>query len=437
MIENNPGISFASISVLYDADKLEPISVTKGDVFGSVLGSIENSESKVKLCFTSDVDIDDDGVLAIIRFNVLDKNSEPQVKLCYFPSEIRNTQAVAVAFNLGDGRVSIAECSHKNTELINAKEASCTQNGYTGDIYCLECGEMISAGDVINPTGHSLVTDEAVDATCTKTGKTQGSHCSVCGTVITAQKTIAATGHKYDSGKVTKSATCTSTGIKTYTCTVCGDTKTETIAKKTHNYKTYTTKATTSKNGSIVTKCSVCGAVKSKSTIYYPKTITISTTSYTYNGSVKKPTVKVVDSNGKTISSSNYTVTYASGRKNVGKYAVKITFKGNYSGTKTLYFTINPKATSISSLTAGSKKFTVKWKKQTTQTTGYQIQYSTSSKFTNAKTVTVSKNSTTSKTVSGLSAKKKYYVRVRTYKTVNGTKYYSSWSSAKSVTTKK
>ncbi|MGN0522144.1 MAG: fibronectin type III domain-containing protein, partial [Eubacterium sp.] len=77
------------------------------------------------------------------------------------------------------------------------------------------------------------------------------------------------------------------------------------------------------------------------------------------------------------------------------------------------------------------------WKKLTTQTTGYQIQYSTSSKFTKAKTVTVSKNSTTSKTISKLKANKKYYVRVRTYKTVDGKKIYSAWSKAKSVTTKK
>lgn len=278
-------------------------------------------------------------------------------------------------------------------------EATCVKVGEMAYM-CKVCGATKT--EAIAKKAHTPVTDKAVAATCTKTGLTQGSHCSVCGTVITAQ---------------------------------------ETVAKKAHTYKTYTTKATTSKNGSKVTKCSVCGTVKSKSTIYYPKKITLSTTSYTYDGKVKKPSVKVVGSNGKTISSSNYTVTYASGRKNVGKYAVKITFKGNYSGTKTLYFNIKPKSTSISSLTAGSKKFTVKWKKQATQTTGYQIQYSTSSKFTNAKTVTVSKNSTTSKTVSKLSAKKKYYVRVRTYKTVkiNGkaTKIYSSWSKSKYVTTKK
>ena len=104
-------------------------------------------------------------------------------------------------------------------------------------------------------------------------------------------------------------------------------------------------------------------------------------------------------------------------------------------------YSINPKGTSVSKVTAAKKGFKVTWKKQTTQTTGYQVQYSTSSKFKSAKTATISKNKTTSKSVSKLSAKKKYYVRVRTYKTVkvNGknVKLYSGWSKAKSVTTKK
>ncbi|MBR3738652.1 MAG: calcineurin-like phosphoesterase, partial [Eubacterium sp.] len=82
------------------------------------------------------------------------------------------------------------------------------------------------------------------------------------------------------------------------------------------------------------------------------------------------------------------------------------------------------------------KAFTVKWKKYTTQTTGSQIQYSTSSKFASAKTGTVSKNTTTSKKITKLKAKKTYYVRIRTYKTVSGKKYYSSWSSSKKIKTK-
>ncbi|MFR5874959.1 MAG: fibronectin type III domain-containing protein [Eubacterium sp.] len=210
-----------------------------------------------------------------------------------------------------------------------------------------------------------------------------------------------------------------------------------------HTYKSVVSakaNASSKKNGTITKTCSVCSK-KTTSTIYYPKTVTLSATSYTYDGKVKKPTVKVKDSKGNTIGSQYYTVSYSSGRKNVGQYTVTIKFKGNYTGTIKKTFTIKPKNTSISKVTAGKKKFTVKWKKQATQTTGYQIQYSTSSKFSNAKTVTVSKNKTTSKTISKLKAKKKYYVRIRTYKTVkvNGksTKIYSSWSKTKSVTTKK
>ena len=203
-----------------------------------------------------------------------------------------------------------------------------------------------------------------------------------------------------------------------------------------HKGSTSITKSTLSKNGKKVVNCAICNKTVT-STIYYPKKMTLSTTSYTYNGKVKKPSVKVVGSNGKTISSSNYTVSYASGRKKVGKYKVTVRFRGNYSGTKTLYFTIKPKATSIKSLSAGSKRFTVKWYKRTTQTTGYQVQYSTSSKFSSPKTVTIGKTGTTYKTVKKLRARKRYYVRVRTYKTVNGTRYYSSWSKAKYVTTKR
>lgn len=205
----------------------------------------------------------------------------------------------------------------------------------------------------------------------------------------------------------------------------------------THTLKTTTTKATTIKDGKIVKTCTVCGKTISTTVIPKASSIKLEATSLTYNGKVRTPRVIVKDSKGKTISSSNYTVSYASGRKNVGKYAVKITFKGNYTGTKTLYFTINPKSTSISSISAKSKGFTAKWKKQSTQVTGYQIQYSTSSKFKSPKYVTVSSYKATSKTISKLKGKKKYYVRIRTYKTVGKTKYYSSWSKSKSVTTKK
>ena len=254
-----------------------------------------------------------------------------------------------------------------------------------------------------------------------------------------------------------KAATCTEGGKEAYyKCEGCGKfyedvlgTKEITdlaswgnIAKIAHTTKQTVTKATPTANGKIVNYCSVCKKTLSTTVITKASSIKLKATSLTYNGKVRTPKVIVKDRTGKTlVKNTDYTVSYAKGRKYVGKYAVKITFKGKYSGTKTLYFTIKPKATSISSLKAGSKKFTVKWKKQATQTTGYQVQYSASSKFSKAKTVTVGKNTTVSKKISKLSGKKKYYVRVRTYKTVkiNGKsiRIYSGWSKAKAVTTKK
>lgn len=172
-----------------------------------------------------------------------------------------------------------------------------------------------------------------------------------------------------------------------------------------------------------------------------PETVKLSETSYTYDGKAKKPTVIVKDSNGKTVNKKYYTVSYSNNKK-VGQATVKVTFKGKYKGTVLKEtFKIVPKSTKISKVKAAKKGFTVTWKKQKNQTSGYQIQYSTSSKFKNAKTVTVKKSTDTSKKITKLKANKKYYVRVRTYKTVkiNGKskKVYSAWSAKEVVTTKK
>jgi hypothetical protein len=164
-------------------------------------------------------------------------------------------------------------------------------------------------------------------------------------------------------------------------------------------------------------------------------TLTLSATKYTYDGKAKTPTVTLKDKNGKVVSKSNYTVKYSGGHKNVGTYKATVTLKGNYSGTLTANYKINPKGTSLTKMYKRNKGFTAMWKQQGTQTTGYQVQYSTNSKFTNAKTVSVTKTNKISKRVTGLKGKTKYYVRVRTYKTVGSTKYYSDWSKAKSVTT--
>lgn len=165
--------------------------------------------------------------------------------------------------------------------------------------------------------------------------------------------------------------------------------------------------------------------------------VSLSKTKYVYNAKVQKPSVVVKDSKGNKLSASNYTIAYSKGCKSVGIYKVTITLKGNYIGKTTKFYNIIPKSTSISKVVAKSKGFFVTWKKQTTQTTGYQIQYSTSSKFSSAKTVSITKNTAVTKTITKLKGKKKYYVRMRTYKVAGGKKYYSSWSKAKYVIIKK
>ena len=383
---------------------------------------------------------------------------------------------------VSDGTVVTYYYKNKNEEhthnltLVAAKAATCTTAGNSAYYTCDGCDKWFAdaTGSVeitdktsvkIPALGHTAGTEWKSDDTnhwheCSRCHdkKDEAAHdygsdnvCDTCG----YYKTVP---HTHNLTLVAaKAATCTEGGKEAYyKCEGCGKfyedvlgTKEITdlaswgnIAKIAHTTKQTVTKATPTANGKIVNYCSVCKKTLLTTVIPKASSIKLKATSLTYNGKVRTPKVIVKDRTGKTlVKNTDYTVSYAKGRKYVGKYAVKITFKGKYSGTKTLYFTIKPKATSISSLKAGSKKFTVKWKKQATQTTGYQVQYSASSKFSKAKTVTVGKNTTVSKKISKLSGKKKYYVRVRTYKTVkiNGKsiRIYSGWSKAKTVTTKK
>ena len=170
-----------------------------------------------------------------------------------------------------------------------------------------------------------------------------------------------------------------------------------------------------------------------------PKSITLSNTRYIYNGKVQKPQVTVKNAKGEVIK--GYTVKYAGNCKNVGKYKVTLTFKGDYNGTKTKTFKIAPKSVTVKSLKAAKKRFDVKWSKQTTQVTGYQVQYSTDKNFVKAvKNKKITKNSVVTKTVKNLKSKKVYYVRVRTYTTIkyNGEQMnlHSDWSKVKKVTVK-
>lgn len=178
--------------------------------------------------------------------------------------------------------------------------------------------------------------------------------------------------------------------------------------------------------------------------------VTPKTKTYTYNGKYNKPAVTVTAKcDGKAVPSAalSYDLSYEKS-KNVGTAIVKVTMVGDYEGTGSAKFTVNPKGTSIKKIKAQKKGFTVTWNAQKTKMssffiTGYQVQYATNNKFTqNAKTLTVGTKEnksykTTSKKVTKLKAKKKYFVRVRTYKKLYGVKYYSPWSKVKTVTTKK
>ena len=356
---------------------------------------------------------------------------------------------------VSDGTVVTYYYKNKNEEhthnltLVAAKAATCTTAGNSAYYTCDGCDKWFAdaTGSVeitdktsvkIPAPGHTAGTEWKSDDTnhwheCSRCHdkKDEAAHdygsdnvCDTCG----YYKTVP---HTHNLTLVAaKAATCTESGKEAYyKCEGCGKFYEDVLGTK---------EITDLASWGNIAKI----AHTTKQTVTKASSIKLKATSLTYNGKVRTPKVIVNDRTGKTlVKNTDYTVSYAKGRKYVGKYAVKITFKGKYSGTKTLYFTIKPKATSISSLKAGSKKFTVKWKKQATQTTGYQVQYSASSKFSKAKTVTVGKNTTVSKKISKLSGKKKYYVRVRTYKTVkiNGKsiRIYSGWSKAKAVTTKK
>lgn len=202
------------------------------------------------------------------------------------------------------------------------------------------------------------------------------------------------------------------------------------LNKHVHSYKDTVTDATLKKNGKIVSECISCGHTKT-STIYYPKTITLSEKAYTYNGKMKTPTVTVKDSKGNTLKNGeDYTVEYGEGRKKIGKYTVKVTFKGKYSGTKKLKFTIAPKIPSKLKITQGTKSITLKWAKSS-GADGYIVY-----KY-NSKTKKYKKVGTTKKTTykfSKLKVGTAYKFKIVAYAKKNGTTYKSEAKVVKTAT---
>ena len=365
---------------------------------------------------------------------------------------------------------------HSYGNSVVTKQPTCTSEG-TAIKTCTKCNATVT--EKLPAKGHTSVTDKGYPATCTTAGKTDGSHCSVCNTVIKVQTVINATGHKSSGWIVDKTASIGVKGSKHKECTVCKKVletaeipalsrisiskASVTLSTSTYAYDgkakkpgvTVKLNGKTLKNGTdytvsysnntkvgtatvkITGKGNYTGSVsktfKIKNNFKKATVSGISTKAFTGKNITQSITVKY---NGKTLKKgTDYTVSY-SNNKNIGTATVKIAGKGSYTGTITKTFKINPAKQEIQKLTAKSKAFFVDWA-QKGSATGYEIQYATNSKFTSAKKVTITNNKTDTKTISKLSGKKKYYVRVRSYTTVKGTKYYGAWSASKSVTTKK
>ena len=365
---------------------------------------------------------------------------------------------------------------HSYGNSVVTKQPTCTSEG-TAIKTCTKCNATVT--EKLPAKGHTAVTDKGYPATCTTAGKTDGSHCSVCNTVIKVQTVINATGHKSSGWIVDKTASIGVKGSKHRECTVCkkvletaeipalsrisiskasvtlststyaydGKAKKPGVTVKLNgktlkNSTDYTVSySNNTKVGTATVKItgkgnytgSVSKTFKIKNNFKKATVSGISNKSYTGKNITQSITVKY---NGKTLKNgTDYTVSYSSNKK-IGTATVKIAGKGSYTGTITKTFKINPAKQEIQKLTAKSKAFFVDWA-QKGSASGYEIQYATNSKFTSAKKVTITSNKTDKTTVSKLSGKKKYYVRVRSYTTVKGTKYYGAWSASKSVTTKK
>ena len=313
-------------------------------------------------------------------------------------------------------------------------EATCTTDGvktYT----CSVC--KTTKTETIKATGHKETEiRNAVEATCQQEGYTGDKVCKTCGATLEKGTTIVKKDHSWDAGKVTTEDTCTTDGVKTYTCSVCKTTKTETIKATGHKmgeWKTVTA-ATTQKEGKQERTCTACDYKETKSIPKLPVKkgtfkVTPSKTAVTYNGKAQKPSVTVYAGNKK-LSSKYYTVSYRNNTA-VGTATITVTGKGNYqnySGKTT--FRINLQKTTLSALKSSRKgELQATWKK-TSGNTGYQIQYATNAKFSGAKV----KNTTrTNYTIKGLKSKGRYYVRVRTYKKVGGKYWYSGWSNVRNI----
>lgn len=409
-------------------------------------------------------------------------------------------------------------CKHSYVTKSVIKKAGCTENGEYLQA-CKYCGAERTYKKP--PVGHSFVTEETVNPTCTEPGYMRNV-CSSCGeldVIITSAK-----GHK--TVKKNVAPTCENEGYTSEICGVCGfENKYDLTDPAGHAYQTVTVPATQEKDGYTATVCSFCGKEESV-TITQVKTVYLSNSVYTYDGSKVAPDVSVKDTKGNLLEDgTDYLVKYTDNIE-TGIGTANVIFRGNYSGSKKLTYKILPenvgkikatathnsvkltwsevsgatgyyiytysssskkytrvasatetaytfsklksgkkytyyvkaykssgeeillsedytKASTVTLLsvpvklkvTAGKKKATLSWKK-VSYAEGYEIVFSISKSLKNPKKLIVSKGTTVKKTVGKLSSGKKYYFKIRAFKTVDGKKIYSSYTAVKAVKVK-
>lgn len=361
------------------------------------------------------------------------------------------------------------ECKHENTVLdenskiphdfqnyVSDNNAACTVDG-TKTGACSVCGEKNTVNEEKSALGHlfmNYVSDGNAD--CVNDGTVTGK-CSRCDETDTKNDPNSRLGHNYSTWVTIAEAACEEDGQRSCTCRRCNDTKlevipatghswvyqaeveatckeegktsamycstcdkgvhSETIPKEDHDYNESIDHATLESNGTYMVTCEVCDSIFTVETIYRPKTIKLDETAFIYDGKTKTPKLTVKDVNKKDlVEGTDYTVAIDSGRKEVGQYSVKITFKGKYKGTKTLAFTIGPNKTSKITAAETADTITLKWN-TVKYATGYRIYLynSKTGKYEKVKTLTG-----TSYTIKKLKAGTKYKYAVRAYTKENG-----------------
>lgn len=334
--------------------------------------------------------------------------------------------------------------------IDEAVAPTCTEDGLTEGSHCAVCNQTLKKQNVIPKHGHKTVIDEAVASTCSTPGKTEGSHCEYCGEVFFAQKDLPLRSHEFKTETIKR--TCTTDGYVLHTCIHCGITDksdfdyatghhyvytkaiqetctkngrttqvscsvckeiiepARVVPKLGHQWKTAVTPATTAKDGTAVTTCSVCGAAQGKPVVI-PKiaSIKLSKTKYVCDNKKKTPTVTVTDAKGKVLTyKTDYKLTYDSGRKQVGTYYITVTFRGNYSGTKALKFFIRLGAPTITAAKAKAKAVGLNWNK-VPGATKYLVYYAPAANGPFKKAGSTTKNAIN---VKKLASGRTYYFRV-------------------------